>query len=227
MKTRTLVAELLDHHDPRAVYAEVEKTLEREQRERAKFRQWLEPHVKAEFILGEVVVHSPATHGHNMAVNQISTLLTTFCTFSEVGISLVEKALVATNRNDFEPDVSVWLQQRAKDFTPDVKYYPAPDLVVEVLSKSTESRDRGVKYDDYLAAGVSEYWIVDHRSERVEQYLLDTDYGGRNVYRKTDLTADDRILSTVLKGFEVPVASFFYVPPFAKALRNLGAGNQL
>ncbi|WP_420459153.1 Uma2 family endonuclease [Neolewinella sp.] len=222
MKTRALVAQLLDHHDPRAVYAEVERTLEREQRERAKFRQRLAPDVKAEFILGEVVVHSPATHGHNMAVTRISTILTTYCAFSKQGTSLVQKALVATKRNDFEPNVSVWLQERAKDFTPDMKYYPAPDLVVEVLSKSTEDRDRGIKYQDYLAAGVSEYWIVDHRTERVEQYLLNTGYDGANVYQKSEHELEDQLTSRVLEGLSVPVASFFYPEPFAEALRRLG-----
>ena len=222
MKMRALVTQLLEHHDPRAVYAEVKRTLEREQRERDKFRQWLAPDVKAEFILGEVVVHSPATHGHNMAVTRISTILTTYCAFSKQGTSLVEKALVATKRNDFEPDVSVWLQERTKDFTPDLKYYPAPDLVVEVLSKSAEDRDRGIKYKDYLAAGVSEYWIVDHRTERVEQYLLDTGYDGANVYRKTEHELEDRLTSTVLEGLSVQVASFFYPKPFAETLRRLG-----
>ncbi len=222
MKTRALVAQLLDHHDPRAVYAEVERTLEREQRERAKFRQWLKPDVKAEFILGDIVVHSPALEGHNGAVLRISTLLATYCAFRSMGEVRVEKALVATQRNDFEPDVSVWLQERAKDFTPDMKYYPAPDLVVEVLSKSTEDRDRGIKYQDYLAAGVSEYWIVDHRTERVEQYLLDTGYDGANVYRKTEHELEDRLTARVLEGLCVPVASFFYPAPFAEALRQLG-----
>src|SRR5687767_10761563 len=35
----------------------------------------------------------------------------------------------------------------------------APDLVVEVLSPSTQARDRGVKMRRYAAAGVLHYWI--------------------------------------------------------------------
>ena len=93
-------------------------------------------------------------------------LLSSFCAFTNQGQVRVEKALVQTQRNDFEPDVSVWLKERADNFTPDMKYYPAPDLVVEVLSNSTEGRDRGIKYDDYLSEGVAEYWIVDYRNQR-------------------------------------------------------------
>ena len=43
----------------------------------------------------------------------------------------------------------------------------APDLVVEVLSPSTASRDRIHKLDLYAAAGVREYWIVDPRQRRI------------------------------------------------------------
>lgn len=46
----------------------------------------------------------------------------------------------------------------------------APSLVVEVLSPSTELRDRGVKMRAYAAAGVEEYWLVDVVSKRVEVY---------------------------------------------------------
>lgn len=44
----------------------------------------------------------------------------------------------------------------------------APDLVVEILSPSTEARDRGVKLKLYRRQGVPEYWIVDPSSEAVE-----------------------------------------------------------
>ena len=221
MTTRALVVALLNHHDPREVIKRVEEALRSEEKRRGEFRQWLEPDVKAEFILGEVVVHSPATEGHNGTVFRISMLLGTHCTLTGAATTRVEKALVETARNDYEPDVSVWLTERAADFTDDMLYYPPPDLVVEVLSKSTEDRDRGVKYDDYCREGVSEYWIVDPRVRRVQQYRLDTGYEGENIYRETVVAGQDVFTSVVLPDFSVPVASFFYAEPFAEVLRVL------
>ncbi|MFW6193188.1 MAG: Uma2 family endonuclease [Gemmatimonadota bacterium] len=44
----------------------------------------------------------------------------------------------------------------------------APDLVVEILSPSTEERDRSLKRDLYERQGVGEYWIVDPDEDAVE-----------------------------------------------------------
>ena len=51
-------------------------------------------------------------------------------------------------------------------------FFPAPDLVVEILSESTKKRDRGIKFVDYAAHGVYEYWIVDPSKKCLEQYVL-------------------------------------------------------
>ena len=48
----------------------------------------------------------------------------------------------------------------------------APDLVVEILSKSTAKTDRDKKFFKYEMYGVKEYWIVDPFMKRVEVYHL-------------------------------------------------------
>jgi len=45
-----------------------------------------------------------------------------------------------------------------------------PDLLVEVLSPGTESRDRGVKRDLYERVGVRELWLVDAEQRTLWQY---------------------------------------------------------
>ena len=48
----------------------------------------------------------------------------------------------------------------------------APDMVVEVLSPSTRSRDLLLKLNLYMRSGVKEYWVVDTE----EQYVLIYDF---------------------------------------------------
>ncbi|MBI2802170.1 MAG: Uma2 family endonuclease [Gammaproteobacteria bacterium] len=45
-----------------------------------------------------------------------------------------------------------------------------PDLVVEILSPGTETRDRGYKLKMYARHGVREYWIVDPDARTVDVY---------------------------------------------------------
>ena len=52
----------------------------------------------------------------------------------------------------------------------------APDLVIEILSPSTQRRDRLEKYNLYQLAGVREYWIVDPENRTVQVCLLDGDH---------------------------------------------------
>lgn len=47
----------------------------------------------------------------------------------------------------------------------------APDLVVEVLSPSTRSKDMHRKWTKYRDSGVREYWIVDPKNKKVFQVL--------------------------------------------------------
>lgn len=51
----------------------------------------------------------------------------------------------------------------------------APDLVMEILSPSTERKDRALKTMKYAAAGVREYWIVDPSSGSVIVHRFNPD----------------------------------------------------
>lgn len=66
-----------------------------------------------------------------------------------------------------EPDIAVVCDKSKLDG----KYVNgAPDLIVEVLSKSTMGKDKGVKLSRYWRAGVREYWIVDPYKAEVFVY---------------------------------------------------------
>ena len=78
-----------------------------------------------------------------------------------------EAHLSETDR--YLPDVCVLCD---RDKIRDDRICGAPDLVVEVLSRSTARYDRGRKMEVYAASGVREYWLADPRSKTVEQYVL-------------------------------------------------------
>ena len=48
--------------------------------------------------------------------------------------------------------------------------FGAPDMIVEVLSKSTQKKDCTIKLNKYLFSGVKEYWIIDPVTEKIICY---------------------------------------------------------
>ena len=67
------------------------------------------------------------------------------------------------------PDLLYLSSERARFLTSKNLQGP-PDLVIEVLSPSTKSRDRRLKRDLYERVGVREYWVVDPEHDLVEIY---------------------------------------------------------
>ena len=66
--------------------------------------------------------------------------------------------------------------------------------------------NRGVKFKDYRANGVQEYWIVDANTNVLEQYLLqDDELELHQKFNKNKQT----LTSKVIKGLGVPVGAFF------------------
>jgi Uma2 family endonuclease len=49
-----------------------------------------------------------------------------------------------------------------------VEIVGTPDVVLEVVSDSSERKDNQVVFDKYFRAGIPEYWLVDARGDEVE-----------------------------------------------------------
>lgn len=81
----------------------------------------------------------------------------------------------------------------------------APDLVVEILSESTETIDRQKKMALYEKHGVKEYWIADPVEKTIEQYLL------KDNVLQLQLAAgvSNNLSSVVIEGLAFPVEKVF------------------
>jgi len=180
------------------------REVEAEKQLRAKFYQEMTPSQKIEFIGGEVILHSPARNAHLDATLNIGILVADFVRKHGLGEVKIEKCLCVFPRNDYEPDVVFFGKNKVADFDGATMKFPIPDFIVEVLSESTEARDRGVKFEDYAAHGVGEFWIVDAERGIVEQYLLED-----GAYILETKTSSGDIRSRALEGFSAPVRAFF------------------
>ena len=79
-----------------------------------------------------------------------------------------------------DPDLSVVCDPGKLD---DIGCKGAPDLIIEVLSPSTQRHDRLTKYNLYERAGVLEYWIVSPEERTVQvSTLVDGRYRVQELY---------------------------------------------
>ncbi len=215
----TRVADLLEAPDAKLVIERAQAILANEAERRRAFREWLRDDVKAEFINGEVIMHSPVKRRHLDATQNLMTLLRVFVHLHDLGAVDSEKALVGLTRNDYEPDICYWNAETAASFQDDQMEHPAPDLIVEVLSKSTTGRDRGVKFEDYAAHGVWEYWIIDPVRKSVEQYHLDEPTMAFALAATRYL--NDTITALTVPNFIIPVKAIFDKDANVETLRLL------
>ena len=196
--------------------AELSSILAAERQRRGKFYEEMTPEMKVEFIEGEVVMHSPARNSHLDVTLRIGRLLSTYVDALNLGEVKLEKCLCVFPRNDYEPDVVFFGPAKAATLRPDTMKFPVPDLVVEVLSESTEGRDRGLKFQDYEAHGVQEYWIVDALQKVLEQHVLRD-----GCYELRMKSSSGTLISETVSGFRIPVEAVFDSKANTDALRDL------
>lgn len=200
-----------------SLYVEqLQATLADEKQRRQAFYEFISENQKAEFINGEIVIHSPVMKRHNSTTGLLYQLINVYTNKHNLGFVGIEKIMISLTRNDYEPNLCFFLTEKAVQFTETQKLFPAPDWVAEVLSDSTKDKDRGVKFEDYEAHGIQEYWIIDPGQEQIEQYVLVN--GKYELLLKSD---NGIITSQVIKGFSIPVQAVFDGKENLKALSGL------
>ena len=205
-------------HSPRLpdIVEALQTQLSDETQRRREFYQDMSDDQKMEFIDGEVVLHSPARNRHLLAKARLVKLLNTHVPLHRLGAVRDEKCLCVFPRNDYEPDIVFFGPEKTATLRPETMKFPVPDFAVEVLSESTEGRDRGVKFEDFAAHGVAEYWIIDAELETVEQYLQRGE-----VFELALKSGSGFIESPVAAGFRIPIRAIFDEVENLAALRGL------
>jgi len=195
-----------------------QRALGKEKLLREKFYADITPEHKWEFIQGEVIMHSPALNRHLIATMGLFGLLAAHVRVGNLGAVYIEKAMTSFPRNDYEPDIMFFGPAKVALIHADTLKFPIPDLIVEVFSPSTESRDRGIKFQDYAFHGVAEYWIIDPVAETVELHRLPE---GADAYPAAQKQGDGVLHSEVVPGFEIPVRAIFDEEENARSMKSI------
>lgn len=217
----TLIKDILKSPKLGLYYKEIENILLDEKKKREEFYRSMKEDDKVEFINGEIVFSSPVKLRHNQCSSLLLNLIDNYVRINNLGIVGHEKLLISMSRNDYEPDICFFYKSKSENFHAKQMQFPAPDFVAEILSPSTEFNDRVIKFEDYAAHGVKEYWIIDPETNVVEQYEL------INEKYELGLKSNNGIIkSFVVNNFEIPIQSIFNNEENLKALKNIIKLNQ-
>lgn len=160
-----------------------------------------------ELINGELVRKQSPTVRHQRVSRKIETLLEKYAEQTKSGEMLhAPLDVVLDDNNTYHPDIFFIKKERA--FIVDNKeevIIGAPDLVVEILSKSTAGDDRGIKKDNYEKYGVREYWLVDPKNKAIEVYALISERYSLVSY----VVETGFVKSSILEGFEMDIEPIF------------------
>ena len=154
-----------------------------------------------EWVDGEVVIYPSATAEHQQIIQFLMQLLGLFNDLSRLGQlwSAPYAMRAVPGGNGREPDLFFVTTEHLDRVTPRQLEGPA-DLVIEVISDESVTRDRDQKFKEYAAAGIPEYWIIDPRpnKKRADFYTLDVASHQYELFATED---DERVESRVVTGF--------------------------
>lgn len=158
-----------------------------------------------EVIQGALYVSPPPTWAHQRGLSRLHILVGQHVYSLGLGeIVAAPVGVVLDDDNGLQPDLVFVSKARAAIIT-SRGVEGAPDLVVEMLSPSTRTRDLGLKMRRYAAAGVAHYWIGDPQARRLYAYVL-TDVG----YELAgDFGPGSVFCPELFPGLEIPIDSLW------------------
>lgn len=132
---------------------------------------------KHELIDGEIVAMAGATRRHNVLCGRLHDAIRP--TLGD-GPCILERsdqrlAVNVTTKGSvgYYPDLAVYCSDEVHPLDSDTRIHPT--VLVEVTSKTTQKKDRGVKLDDYRSIGtLNEYVIVSHERREIEIWTRGT-----------------------------------------------------
>lgn len=160
-----------------------------------------------ELIDGELYMSTAPTTNHQRIAGNFFGLLFIYLRSHPIGILMSAPLEVFFSKTNLaQPDV-VFISNERQALVKPEHVKGAPDLVIEVLSPSTEKRDRTVKLKMYAKFGVREYWMAKEKTATVEIFRLQKG----ELVLVARLGKSDTLTSPLFPGLEVPLDEIFNI----------------
>ena len=181
---------------------------------RVSYEEFMEIYEKStlrmEFINGEIHILGSPTIGHQEILGRLHLLFAEYFKSKKCKVFLAPFDVHFKKKDLKEPDLMqpdlLVVCDLENNVTEKDRYMGTPNLVIEILSKSTRKKDMVDKLNTYMLSGVKEYWIVDPKQENIMIYSFkDCEIDKYKIYEKKKITK-----SFVFEGLSSDNENLFY-----------------
>lgn len=159
-----------------------------------------------EYINGEIIPMTGGMPNHNLIIGNISAALNFALKRQPYWVFVTDQRLWIPQRRIYTyPDIMV-VQGQIELQTGRKDTITNPLVIVEVLSKSTQSYDQGEKFKFYRTIlGFQEYLLIDQYSIHIEQYYKIESHQ----WIFSELEGEDTLLKLSTIPFEISLADIY------------------
>jgi Uma2 family endonuclease len=164
-------------------------------------------HLRHEILDGEHYVTASPFRRHQRISSNLHLLLAPFVRDRRLGEVYYAPVDVILSLHDVAVPDLIFVSNERLGILTEKNIQGAPDLVIEILSKSTSHRDKGIKLERYGLFGVREYWLVDPDRRTLRVYR----HTGKRLTVTADLSVDsgDSLSTPLLPGLVISVEKVF------------------
>ncbi|HSI32849.1 MAG: Uma2 family endonuclease [Phycisphaerae bacterium] len=127
--------------------------------------------VRLELVDGEVAVSPSPIPDHSYVEKMLSIILGNHILQHDLGRLYGDVDTIFGPRDVRRPDI-IYFQKSRQHLVGRKAMEGPPDVCVEILSPSSETIDKVDKFEQYEAAGVAHYWIVDPAGRTARAWRL-------------------------------------------------------
>jgi len=169
------------------------------------YLQWDDDEERRELIDGVPYVMAGPNRKHQKILGKLHLQFGNFLEGKpcEVYLSPFDVRLNADTLDDtvVQPDLIIVCDEFILD---DASCKGVPDMVIEILSPSTASYDRNIKFKKYLQVGIKEYWIIDPVAQSLAIHILQDGSYITHAY-----TCEETVPVHVLKDCRIDLTKVF------------------
>ena len=125
-----------------------------------------------ELLNGVISMANAPTYRHQITSRTVFRLIDRWVDERDLGDTIFAPVdVVLDGQNSLRPDI-LYIDEQHLKMVRGAKVYGAPQLIVEVISPGSRSRDSVEKPMRYALAGAMEYWLVDPELETIAVFAL-------------------------------------------------------